>query len=180
MVKRLSRDGLKAYHCCMRFYVYNKYWNGSFTQEKTMPKEILPSVTALAYVALLVLFSASAFAAEEDEIVTGCHFSNAEWGSDMIDRCIKDNQATRAVVLQYPEKYKRFLDRCRRGNANGWAWVKTCIDKDIEAELALADYPKDRAGLIAVCDAEFGRRGMVAVKDCVDQAIERFDSSKQN
>lgn len=136
-------------------------------------------IASIVCVTLLALLSMGACADEEDEIVTGCHYSNAEWGSDMIDRCIKENQATRALVLRYPEKYKRFLNRCRRGNENGWSWVKTCIDNDIEAESALAEYPKDRAGLIAVCDAEFGRRGMVAIKECVDQTVERSNSSKQ-
>ena len=131
-------------------------------------------------VALLLLLAFGASAGEEDEIVTGCHFSNAEWGADMIDLCIKENQATRAVVLQYPEKYKRYLDRCRRGNENGWAWVKTCLDNDIDAESALAEYPKDRVGLITVCDAEFGHRGMVAIKKCVDHALERANSLNKN
>ena len=138
------------------------------------------AVMRLVPIALLLLLAFGASADEEDEIVTGCHFSNAEWGTDMIDLCIKENQATRAVVLQYPEKYKRYLDRCRRGNENGWAWVKTCLDNDIDAESALAEYPKDRAGLIAVCGAEFGHRGMVAIKKCVDQALERANSSNKD
>ena len=131
-------------------------------------------------IALLLLLAFGASAGEEDEIVTGCHFSNAEWGVDMINLCIKENQSTRAVVLQYPEKYKRYLDRCRRGNENGWAWVKTCLDNDIDAESALAEYPKDRAGLITVCDAEFGHRGMAAIKKCVDRALERANSLNKN
>ena len=138
------------------------------------------AVMRLIPIALLLLLAFGASAGEEDEIVTGCHFSNAEWGADMIDLCIKENQATRAVVLQYPEKYKRYLDRCRRGNENGWAWVKTCLDNDIDAESALAEYPKYRVGLITVCDAEFGHRGMVAIKKCVDQALERANSSNKD
>lgn len=31
-------------------------------------------------IALLLLLAFGASAGEEDEIVTGCHFSNAEWG----------------------------------------------------------------------------------------------------
>ena len=131
-------------------------------------------------IALMLLLAFGASAGEEDEIVSGCHFSNAEWGVDMINLCIKENQLMRAVVLQYPDKYKRYLDRCRRGNEKGWAWVKTCLDNDIEAESALASYPKDRAGLIAVCDAKYGRRGMVAIKNCVDQAVEGGHSSTKN
>ena len=63
---------------------------------------------------LLALPSPSTLAVEEDEIVTSCHFANAEWGSEMIDRCIRDNQATRALVLQYPDKHKAIIDRFGR------------------------------------------------------------------
>ena len=129
---------------------------------------------------LSLLLGIEGRAGEEDEIVTGCHFSNSEWGADMIDRCIKSNQTTRAEVLQYPSKYKRYVERCRRRNENGWDWVKTCIDNDIEAETALAGYPKDKAGLVMACDAEFGHRGTAAIKKCVDQAIAGADASKKN
>ncbi len=130
--------------------------------------------------ALLALFSFGASADENDEIVTGCHHSNAEWGFDAIDRCIKDNQATRALVLQYPAQYKRIVDRCRRGNELGWSWVKTCLDRDIEAESALALYPKERIGLIEACHADFGHRGAAKVKACVDRVIEAPSSPQQN
>ncbi|MDQ3261174.1 MAG: hypothetical protein M3Q00_10415 [Pseudomonadota bacterium] len=133
----------------------------------------LASLICVAFSALLP-FDASAD--EEDEIVTGCHHSNAEWGSEMIDRCVKDNQATRAIVLQYPEQHKQIVDRCRRGNELGWSWVKTCVDRDIEAESALAQYPKERAGLIDVCHADFGHRGAAVVKACVDRVIKILNS----
>ena len=138
------------------------------------------AVMRLVPIALLLLLAFGASAGEEDEIVTGCHFSNAEWGVDMIDRCIKENQATRTQVLGYPEKYKKFIDRCRRRNELGWAWVKTCVDRDIEAESALAAYPTEKAGLLNFCHAERGHRGAAAVKDCVDQASERSNSPKKN
>jgi hypothetical protein len=131
-------------------------------------------------VLLLLMLGIEVRAGEEDEIVTGCHFSNAEWGANMVDRCIKDNQATRAEVLQYPAKYNRYLERCRRRNENGWAWVKTCIDNDIEAETALAEYAKDKARLVALCDAEFRHRGTAAIKQCVDQAVAGADESNKN
>ncbi len=140
-------------------------------------------MTRLVHIALLVLlpFSASADETDEaDEIVTGCHFANAEWGADMIDRCIKENQVTRTQVLGYPEKYKKFIDRCRRRNELGWGWVKTCVDRDIEAESALAAYPTEKAGLLNFCHAERGHRGTAAVKDCVDQASEGSNSPKKN
>ena len=129
---------------------------------------------------LLALPSPSTLAGEEDEIVTSCHFANAEWGSEMIDRCIRDNQATRALVLQYPDKHKAIIDRCRRGNGNGWFWVKTCVDRDIEAETALAQYPKEMAGLMNICEAEFGHQGAAAIKACVDKGVDGSTTSNKN
>ena len=129
-------------------------------------------MSRLVPIVFLVLFATGASADETDEIVTGCHFSNAEWGAEMIDICVKENQATRAEVLRYPEKYRRFVERCRRGSENGWSWVKTCIDKDIAAESALAEYPKEHAGLIKFCDAQFGHRGAAAIRSCVNRALE--------
>jgi hypothetical protein len=117
-------------------------------------------------------------AGEDDEIVTGCHFSNAEWGSDAIDRCIKDNMANRALVLQYPARYKSSVSRCRLKNEYGWDFVKSCIDKDIAAETALAAYPKDKIGLIDFCTAEFGSRGSAVIKACVDKKAEEIDAKK--
>ena len=130
----------------------------------------------LIFIALIACSPVSALADEEDDIVTGCHFSNAEWGAQMIDLCINENRARRAEVLAYPEKYKRFVERCRRGNEYGWSMVKSCVDKDIDAEAALATYPKNQAGLIRVCEAEFTHRGVAAVKKCVDKAVNGGDS----
>lgn len=129
--------------------------------------------------ALLMLLGLGASAGEEDEIVTGCHFANAEWGNEMIERCVRDNQATREIVLKYPAQHKPIIDRCRRGNDNGWAWVKTCVDNDIEAQLALAQYPKEIAGLIDLCNAEFALRGAALVKKCVDGALAGPDPNKK-
>jgi hypothetical protein len=121
---------------------------------------------------LALLAGFNTLAGEEDEIVTGCHFSNAEWGPVMIDRCIKDNLANRALVMQYPEKYKEIVGRCRLKNEYGWGNVKACIDRDIEADEALASYPKEKSKRIATCSEEFGLRGRVVVKACVDGAAD--------
>lgn len=121
-------------------------------------------------VAALLAVCLAATAGEEDEIVSGCHYSNAEWGTEMIDRCIKENQAIRAQVLSYPQQYKHIVDRCRQGNEYGWGHVKSCVDKDIEAEAALARYPEAKAASIGECRREFAHRGATAVKACVDAA----------
>lgn len=118
---------------------------------------------------LLACCGLTAWAGEEDEIVTGCHYSNAEWGQEMIDRCIKDNQKNRELVLAYPPQHKRIVNRCRQFNHYGWSYVKTCVDRDIEAEAALAQYPAEKDKEIAACKEQFAWRGPATVKACVDQ-----------
>lgn len=132
----------------------------------------------LAALLLLATFGGGAWAGEEDEIITGCHHSNAEWGAEMIDRCIKENQATRKEVLQYPAQHKRLVDRCRQQNEFGWSHVKSCVDRDIEAEAALAQYPKQHLATIDRCAAEFAPQGAVAVKACVDKSIDSASAPK--
>ncbi len=127
---------------------------------------------------LLMLFSA-ARADENDDIVNGCNFSNAEFGTVAIQICIKDNQAARAAVLRYPEEVKDIVARCVRGREMGWSMVKLCIDNDIEAEAALANYGREHHSLIDKCRSEFWRRGAARTKACVDQAIEA-DGSPRN
>jgi hypothetical protein len=122
--------------------------------------------------AAAALLLACVHADEEAEIVTACHFANAEWGNDMIDRCVKENQATRALVLAYPPQHQRIVNRCRAKSELGWAWVKNCVDRDIAAESALAQYPKEKADLIATCRTEFAPLGAARVKGCVDGAGE--------
>jgi hypothetical protein len=140
----------------------------------------LHALTTLVLLALLVLLGRGAAADENDEIVTGCHYSNAEWGSEAIDRCIKENQATRAIVLNYPVHYQRIVNRCRLTNEFGWSWVQTCVDRDIEAEAALAQYSSDQGKLIEQCGAEFGDLGAARVKACVDKQIGAPNVPKSN
>ncbi len=128
---------------------------------------------------VLMLISLGASAGEEDEIVTSCHFSNAEWGVGMINLCIKENQALRLSLLAYPQPYQRFLNRCRTKSELGWDKVKICVDKDIEADTALKQYPAEKAERITYCESEFGGRGPVVVKACVDgEANEASEKQK--
>lgn len=120
----------------------------------------------------MVLFSSAICADDNDDIVNGCNFSNAEFGTVAIQICIKDNQAARAAVAQYPEAVKDIVARCVRGRELGWSMVKLCIDKDIEAEAALATYGKEHDASLAFCKTEFGGRGAARIKACVDQSIE--------
>ena len=125
------------------------------------------------------MIGVTAGADENDDIVNGCNFSNAEFGTVAIRICIKDNQAARAAVSQYPEEVKDIVARCVRGREMGWSMVKQCIDNDIEAEAALANYGREHDSSMEKCKTEFGRRGAARIKACVDQAIEA-DRSPRN
>jgi hypothetical protein len=124
------------------------------------------------FAAILLLFPFATLADENDDIVNGCNFSNAEFGTVAIQICIKDNQAARAAVAQYPEAVKDIVARCVRGRELGWSMVKLCIDNDIEAETALANYGREHEASMEICRTEFGRRGAARIKACMDQAIE--------
>ena len=120
----------------------------------------------------MLLFSPAICADDNDDIVNGCNFSNAEFGTVAIQICIQDNQAARAAVAQYPEAAKDIVTRCVRGRELGWSMVKRCIDNDIQAEAALATYGREHDDLMAMCKTEFDRRGATRIKSCVDHAIE--------
>jgi hypothetical protein len=145
----------------------------------TMPQNV-GSLRSLILPAVMALSCCGAWADEEDEIVTSCHYSNAEWGAEAIDRCVKENHATRALVLQYPAEHKPIVERCRRNSEWGWSWVKSCVDQDIEAEAALARYPGEKAELVDACRAELAHRGAAKVKACVDGVIEAPSAPQQN
>lgn len=128
--------------------------------------------------AMLLMFYSAPRADEYDDIVNGCNFANAEFGAVAIQICIRDNQASRAAVLQYPEAVKDIVARCVRGREMGWSMVKLCIDNDIEAEAALAKYGRAHDSLMEHCKADFGHRGAARTKMCVDQAIEAEKSPR--
>lgn len=120
----------------------------------------------------LLLFAGMAQADEEEaQIVTTCHYGNAEWGNDMIQRCIDENRALRAEVLRMPAEYADALLRCRQSAELGWTWVKTCVLKDAAARDALEAYPREAVMLIEACKREFGGQGFVAVRDCADRML---------
>src|SRR3990172_5066145 len=119
----------------------------------------------IVFAGMLLMFSSATWADDDDEIVTGCHFSMAEFGVEAIQICIKDNRAARAAVLQYPDEVREIVVRCSHGKeVKGWWAVKMCIDKDIEAEAALANYGREHHSSMEKCKAEFGHRGAARIK----------------
>jgi len=112
---------------------------------------------------------------EEAQIVTTCHYANAEWGNDMIHLCIEENRRLRAEVLAMPGKHAVALARCRASSELGWQWVKACVVQDAAAQADLAGYPEDARERIAACQREFGAHGFAAVKDCADRAMKSLE-----
>lgn len=108
---------------------------------------------------------------EEAEIVTGCHYSNAEWGEQLIDICVKENKRLRAEVLAYSEEHKPYVERCRKRSEFGWGFVKECVDKDIAAAAALKTYPDDAKDAVSACHAEYRANGPAKVKACADALL---------
>jgi hypothetical protein len=123
-------------------------------------------------VAVLALAAPACIADDESDIVSGCAMSNAEFGTEMIQVCIKENQAARAEVARYPAEFKAIVARCSRRKEMGWGIVKKCIDEDIAAAPALEAYARDHGPLLEHCQQEFRGREASRIKLCVDKALE--------
>ncbi len=120
----------------------------------------------------LMLASSACLADDDSDIVTGCSMSNAEFGTEMIQVCIKENQAARAEVARYPDEVKDIVARCSRRKEMGWGIVKKCIDEDIAAAPVLEAYARDHGPLLEHCRQDFWGREASRIKLCVEQAIE--------
>ena len=122
--------------------------------------------------AVLALISSACLADDDSEIVSGCAMSNAEFGTEMIDICVKENQAARADIARYPVEYKKIVERCSRRSEMGWGIVKKCIDEDIAAGPILQAYAREHPALLGHCQEEFFGREASRIKLCVDMALE--------
>lgn len=131
---------------------------------------------AIIVAAIMVLSSSACRADDDSDIVTGCLMSNAEFGSDMAQICIKENRAVRAEVARYPDEVKPIVARCSRRKEMGWGIVKKCIDDDIAAVPVLEAYARDHGPLLESCQHEFRGREATRIKLCVEKAIEAAKS----
>jgi hypothetical protein len=122
--------------------------------------------------AILVASSLPCMADDESEIVTGCLMSNAEFGSDMAQICIRDNRAALAEVARYPDEVRGIVKRCSRRKEMGWVMVKRCIDDDIAAGPILEAYARDHGPLLERCQEQYRGREATRIKLCVEHALE--------
>lgn len=125
---------------------------------------------------VLAIATSTASADDESDIISGCAMSNAEWGVEMIQLCVKENKTARAEVQAYPQEYKGLVERCSRRKEMGWGMVKRCVDEDIAAKPVLEVYAREHAQLLARCQEEFQGRELSRIKLCVDQALAANDT----
>ena len=133
---------------------------------------------AIILAGVLLLSSAPCLADDDSNIVSGCAMSNAEFGTEMIDICVKENQAARAEIARYPAEMKKIVDRCSRRNEMGWGIVKKCIDEEIAAGPILEAYARDHRPLLEHCQEEFPGREASRINLCVEKALEGEKAGK--
>jgi hypothetical protein len=121
--------------------------------------------------ALIAASPLACLADDDSDIVTGCLMSNAEFGSDMAQICIRDNRAALAEVGRYPDEVKGIVKRCSRRKEMGWVVVKKCIDDDIAAGPVLEAYARDHRPLLERCQEQFHGREATRIKLCVEHAL---------
>ena len=125
--------------------------------------------------AILVLSSFACQADDDSDIVTGCLMSNAEFGADMAQICIRENQAIHAEIARYPDEVKAIVELCSRLKEMGWGVVKKCIDDDIAAVPVLEGYARDHGPLLDSCQNEYRGREASRIKICVEKAVEALE-----
>ena len=108
---------------------------------------------------------------DDSDIVTGCLLSNAEFGTEMAQICIKENLEARAEVARYPEDVKDIVANCSRRKLAGWGVVKKCTDDDIAAAPVLERYARDHAKVLAQCQEQFRGREAARIRTCVEMAL---------
>ncbi len=107
---------------------------------------------------------------DDSDIVTGCLLSNAEFGTEMAQICIRENLEARAEVARYPEEVKDIVANCSRRKLAGWGVVKKCIDDDIAAAPVLERFAQEHAQVLAQCQEQFRGREAARIRNCVETA----------
>ena len=128
--------------------------------------------TTVVLVVALALSSSVCRADDDSDLVTGCLMSNAEFGSEMAQICIRENQAAHAEVARYPSEVKDIVERCTRRKEMGWGVVKKCVDDDIAAGPVIEAYARDHGPLLARCQEEYRGREASRIKVCVEQSLD--------
>ena len=128
--------------------------------------------------ALALCAPAAGFCDEAEElkasIIVRCLYQVGEFGSQLVDICVKEDLAAAQALQNYPSHSAAIIDRCARGlQGDGWSRIRMCADGDIAAEEALAKLDPTHAPAIAECRTSAGAWGSAKVMACVDAALTR-------
>jgi hypothetical protein len=119
----------------------------------------------------LLLLVAPARADDDDfDIVTSCHYTNAEWGLQMIESCINENRDERTRVEQYPPRFRAIVEKCKEYRLGGWRRVTQCIDKDIVDAEALEAYGAEKKQMVVKCKVGMPDARPSEIRECVEGA----------
>jgi hypothetical protein len=128
----------------------------------------------------LVLLVAPARADDDDfEIVTLCHYTNAEWGLEMIENCINEDRRLRASVQEYAPRYRAIVEKCKEYRLGGWRRVTQCIDKDIEDAAALEAYGAERKLAVAKCEANMPHARPSEIRACLERVPDKAPDAQR-
>ena len=146
---------------------------GAAFQRMALPVRASRAGTIVSMLLAAVLFNPfTAFADDAEElkaaIVVRCIYSAGEFGSQLVDICVKEDLAAAQALQKYPAA---IVDHCAgRVQGDGWSRVKMCADEEMAAEAALSKLDPKYAATIADCRSKAGALGSAKVKSCVDAA----------
>ncbi len=76
------------------------------------------------------------------------------------------------VMAVAPWGAGEIVQRCtRQVQVTGWELARSCVDKDVAAESALAKYDDEHAAVLEECRRRFEKRGAAQVRACADERI---------
>lgn len=67
-------------------------------------------------------------------IVMRCYYAVGEFGSELVDRCVKDDLAASQALKQYPKEVAPVIQSCTdRLLGDGFGRIKACVDEAVKA-----------------------------------------------
>jgi hypothetical protein len=67
-------------------------------------------------------------------IVMRCYYAVGEFGSELVDRCVKDDLAASQALQQYPKEVAPVIRSCTdRLLGDGFGRIKACVDEAVKA-----------------------------------------------
>ncbi|HWA11684.1 MAG TPA: hypothetical protein VHA15_01185 [Burkholderiales bacterium] len=91
---------------------------------------------ALLAVSLLAPLAAAGDEAQDLKaaIVMRCYYAVGEFGSELVDRCVRDDTAAYEALGRYPPEHAGIVRSCtERRQGDGFARIRACVDDALKA-----------------------------------------------